>query len=339
MESLFIPCIKEKIEAAEKKADLVFTHTTSLDAVKSIIKKSELWMSNIPKFTDKQEIKYGKRIVDLLLNGPLGWWLNKHVGNIGLPSTFVEYYWECAGKACTATEKFLYDQSFAFCLREDTSDSIEYMWKNYSKPSNGVGCMMVFNANYLCGMFRDKGTIDDAMFLLAPVVYFDIKNDREQFKFEIMRFKNSINNLLARENNNTVQIQTVLALISIIELLKRKKSSKEKFYKEKEWRIIYAPILYDPTTPCPVYDKELYEKKTYTDNKENDKTRLIYDPDENVYKLKLGHWEGGSECDWNEMLRCIYIGPGDKDIRKKTFSEIKETLASVNANDVEVRMY
>ncbi|MBP3819572.1 MAG: hypothetical protein J6H31_14860 [Butyrivibrio sp.] len=189
MSSLFLPCIKKKIKAAEQKSDLVFTHTTSPAAVKSIISNSELWMTNIPDFSDKQEIKYGKEIVDSLLNNDLGAWLNEYVGNIGLTSSFVEYYWECAGKAGTDTEKFLYDQSFAFCLRENTFDNIDYMWNNYSKNPNGIGCTMVFDAQYLCGMFRDKGIIDDAMFLLAPMIYFDVNNDIKKLNNEIMILK------------------------------------------------------------------------------------------------------------------------------------------------------
>ncbi|MBO6291442.1 MAG: hypothetical protein J6N51_04180 [Selenomonas sp.] len=337
MKALFLPCIESKIKVAENKDDLVFTHTTSPDAVKSIIKNSELWMTNIPNFSDRQEVKYGKRIVDTLLNSRLGYWLNKNVGNIGLPSTFVEYYWECVGKAGTNTENFLYDQSFAFCLREYTLDNIEYMWENYNKAPNSVGCMMVFSAGYLCGMFRDKGTIDDAMFLLAPMVYFDIKNDRKRLQREILRFENLITNLKTQEDSNTIQIQTVLALMSLIELLKRKSSKTEEFYKEKEWRIIYAPSLYDPIKTF-VYDKETYCKKNYTDNGDEDNMRLVYDCDKKVYKLRLGRWEGGHKCDWNKMLKCIYIGPGNEEIRKKTFSEIKETLALVNACNVEVIM-
>ena len=135
-----------------------------------------------------------------------------------------------------------------------------------------------------------------------------------------------------------VQIQTVLALISMTELLKRKQSSEEEFYKEKEWRIIYVPILYDTFKLCSRYNKKGYYRKNYLSAGDEENARLIYDYDRNVYKLKLGRWEGENKCDWNKMLRCIYIGPGNEKMRKKTFDEIKETLVSVKANEVEVKM-
>ena len=71
-------------------------------------------------------------------------------------------------------------------------------------------------------------------------------------------------------------------------------------------------------------------------NKEN--ARPIYDYDKDVYKLKLGRLEGERNCDWSKILRCIYIGLESEKMRKKTFDEIKETLAAVNARDVEIKM-
>ena len=62
MKALFLPCIESKIKVAENKDDLVFTHTTSPDAVKSIIKNSELWMTNIPNFLTGRRLSMEKEL-------------------------------------------------------------------------------------------------------------------------------------------------------------------------------------------------------------------------------------------------------------------------------------
>lgn len=327
MKSLFIPFIREKIDTAESTKNLVFTHTTDLEAAKSIIETSEIWMTNVPNFSDKDEVKYGKRIMDGLLHGDFGDWLNKVVGNEGLSETFVDYYEECVGKISDGTNDFLYDQSFAFCMRENTFEDMDYMWKNYVNDAS-VGCMLAFDARYLCGMFRDKRDIDDAMFLLAPLYYFDEKEGWNKLNQEIDGLKNGIEERKKYLYSNDVQIETVLALQSTILLLKHRVSKTEEYFREKEWRIIFSPMIYGAHHS---YSKTSYNRKSYPD-------RLVYDSSKSKYILKLGLWEDGDRCDWNTLLKRVYINLQNDSQKDEIYDDMKSILSRKGIKNVDERI-
>lgn len=228
--------IKEEVDSYENNfwlpkhsnsTNLVLYHYTTAEGMKGIIDHRSFWCTDINFLNDKQEIKYGKKIIIDRLNNFIA---NEH--NESIKSLLTKL------KEVIGIHN-IYD-TFIFCMSKE--NHLLYQWEYYANHGKGYNLGFIFNIefNNKTKISYDLNNLSENKHPVLRKVIYEIEEQFEIVDLYINSIIKGTKNILAQNNYSDKSWISIASLYVSNILLEMLCSLKSPSYKEEqEWRLVY----------------------------------------------------------------------------------------------------